>query len=291
NAATSATSGYLCEQYLYSDSVSDDDNDLHTDQDDAPNLQSSDDSGFEIDQKLQVGGVSRSLEDLQKVANYVKAHPTYKFSVVQRRFRWIKQQCMIPRILSAVEKNGNFRQKYADISKAVLAKYKDARRQLHPVHDTDLKKWAVDAARAIGIKFTASSYWIFKFKRQHRISSRKVTTRCTRRQLGTAEAIAQSAITFRAKVLEEAPKYQNNHIFNNDQSGFNYEMASTRTLSNTGEKDTVLVINSHNKCTHSYTIQPLIDYDGNTRGKLYVCLQEKDGRMGPQVEKTYFRAP
>src|SRR6185437_1153452 len=103
--------------------------------------------------------------------------------------------------------------------------------------------------------------------------------------------IAQSAITFRAKVLEEAPKYQNNHIFNSDQSGFNYEMASTRTLSNTGEKDTMLVIKSHNKGTHSYTIQPLIDYEGNNRGKLYVCLQEKDGRMGPQVEKTYFRAP
>ena len=183
NAATSSTSGHLCEQYLQSDSGSDDDNDLHTDQDDAPNLQSSDDSDFEIDQKLQVGGVSRSLEDLQKVADYVKAHPTYKFSVVQRRFRWIKQQCMIPRILSAVEKNGNFRQKYADISKAVLAKYKDARRQLHPVHDTDLKKWAVDAARAIGIKFTASSYWIFKFKRQHRTSinlkgNRKLSGQC-----------------------------------------------------------------------------------------------------------------
>ena len=76
NAATSSTSGHLCEQYLQSDSGSDDDNDLHTDQDDAPNLQSSDDSDFEIDQKLQVGGVLRSLEDLQKVADYVKAHPT-----------------------------------------------------------------------------------------------------------------------------------------------------------------------------------------------------------------------
>ena len=31
NAATSSTSGHLCEQYLQSDSGSDDDNDLHTD--------------------------------------------------------------------------------------------------------------------------------------------------------------------------------------------------------------------------------------------------------------------
>jgi hypothetical protein len=50
-------------------------------------------------------------------------------------------------------------------------------------------------------------------------------------------------------------------------------------------------IASTSRCTHSYNVQPLLDYTGQLRGKLYVCLQETGGKMGPAVKASYYRAP
>lgn len=175
----------------------------------------------------------------------------------------------------------------------VLHKFEEARANILPVHDKNLKKWALQCAKKIGLdlaKFKASHWWLSKLKRKYKISSRKVTKLLTKHQAENSEALDKAAEDFRAAVLEESVNYPPDLIFNSDQSGFTYELHSSRTLSKTGEKVTFLKIRSHNKCTHSYTIMPILDYNGKLRGKLYICLQEPKGRMGPQVEPTYFRA-
>ena len=70
--------------------------------------------------------------------------------------------------------------------------------------------------------------------------------------------------------------FQSN-IYNTDQSGFNYEMHSGRTLDFKGVKDVSSLIQSSSALTHSYTIQPLIKIDGTLHERLLVCLQEKNG--------------
>ncbi|CAF1391547.1 unnamed protein product [Rotaria sordida] len=67
-------------------------------------------------------------------------------------------------------------------------------------------------------------------------------------------------------------------------------MHSTRTLSYVGEKATLSAVRSKNKITHRYTLQPAINLAGQIVGPVFVCLQEKDGRMGERVRKNLFHA-
>ena len=75
-------------------------------------------------------------------------------------------------------------------------------------------------------------------------------------------------------------------IVNSDQSGFNYELHSSRILNTIGEKDIVCSINSLNALFHSYTIQPILNFNGNFIGKRLLVLQEPNGSFGVNVKKT-----
>jgi len=76
-----------------------------------------------------------------------------------------------------------------------------------------------------------------------------------------------------------------NFSLNLDQTVFNYEIPTTRTLSLCGEKDTLLSVQSVHACTHSLTIQPTISLSGRCVGKLLICLQESSDNFGPLVQR------
>jgi hypothetical protein len=86
--------------------------------------------------------------------------------------------------------------------------------------------------------------------------------------------------------INQFKNYENNHILNTDQYGFCYELYSNRTLSEFGEKNTVVCADSLNAISHSYTIQPLISFEGKLIGKLYICLQASKDMFGPNVLKN-----
>lgn len=71
--------------------------------------------------------------------------------------------------------------------------------------------------------------------------------------------------------------------------GFNKEMHSTRTLSDTNEKTTFLAVKSMNNCTHSYTVQPTITSDGKLFKTFLICLHEPTGKIGSNVK--FYRPP
>jgi len=77
------------------------------------------------------------------------------------------------------------------------------------------------------------------------------------------------------------------NVFNSDQSGFNLEMHTGRTLSFKGQQKIETLTQSTNSMTHSYTIQPLISASGSLLSPLLIILQEKDGKFGPQVESNF----
>ena len=74
-------------------------------------------------------------------------------------------------------------------------------------------------------------------------------------------------------------------IWNTDQSGFEYEMTSARTISIKGEKETLALVQNKNATTHSYSIQAFINSNGYCAKKLFIVLQEKGGKFGPLVKE------
>ena len=54
--------------------------------------------------------------------------------------------------------------------------FERARENALPVHDIDLRRWALKKAMDESLhNFVASSYWLYLFKTKHNIISRKVT--------------------------------------------------------------------------------------------------------------------
>jgi hypothetical protein len=94
---------------------------------------------------------------------------------------------------------------------------------------------------------------------------------------------------FNEVVKSKFKDYSEDQIFNSDQSGFNFEMASNRTLYEVGEKHSSVLMASSSALTHSYTVQPMISLSGDIVVSLLICLQETEGKFGPIVEKGLFR--
>jgi hypothetical protein len=68
--------------------------------------------------------------------------------------------------------------------------------------------------------------------------------------------------------------------------GCNYEFHSLRTLTDMGERTTVLTVKALYDCTHSYIVMPVLQKDGSIFPKILICFQEKDGKFGPIVSKS-----
>jgi hypothetical protein len=163
-----------------------------------------------------------------------------------------------------------------------------ARQNGATVHDSTLRGWALNKARELNFDtFKSSHYWLNKFKRIHRISSRKIVKFISTRQQKNLEEIENSALDLMLDYHENVKeKFDPFEIFNTGQSGFQYFLHTNRTLSFTNERSTSAIIQNLNSRTHSYTIQPLLNMDGRLVGKLYVNLKEIANEFGPRVREN-----
>lgn len=164
-----------------------------------------------------------------------------------------------------------------------------------PVHDTDLQKWALSKATEFTNfrqTFTASKKWLATFKGAHQIKSRKITKLVKKRDSVSQEKLLKRAEDFRKVIQDLETSYEPSEIWNTDQIGFQYEYISKRTLSFRGEKYTFgSAFSPKNKLTHSYTVQYIINANGDIVGDVFVCLQEPTGRLGDKVQDNIFLAP
>ena len=72
-----------------------------------------------------------------------------------------------------VEQSGTKKEKIDSLNDYAYNNFERARDLLCPVHDLDLKCWAIRKARMISLHdFVASDHWILNFK--HNICSRKI---------------------------------------------------------------------------------------------------------------------
>src|SRR5205814_5853094 len=114
----------------------------------------------------------------------------------------------------------------------------------------------------MSFNFKASNSWLFRLKQKFKIVSRKVTKIVSTDYSTDYLNILKNANDFLLKAKDEIKKFPLDCVINTDQMGINYEIASSRTLSNQGEKQIICAVNSINATTHSYTIQPLISMQG-----------------------------
>jgi hypothetical protein len=231
---------------------------------------------------LDIDGVQFDLEYANKVLDFVKEHPKYKFTSINHLFNRVRHPIYLDRYRKYVNNAGIRLKKLISIKDFVFEKFLKARECKLPVHDIDLKRWAVAKATELQFpEFLACDTWIYSFKSDFNIVSRKITKLVTTKdcQIDTYSQ-SQEFLKEARELLSRVPP---SCVINTDQSGFYYEFYSKRTLSHSGEKSTSVVVSSMQSVSHSYTIQPVITLDGKLLPKFLTCLQEREDHFGPNV--------
>jgi hypothetical protein len=173
---------------------------------------------------------------------------------------------------------------------AVYERYQEKRAFRIAVHDRDLRRWAIQEARQLTLTgFKASPSWLYDFKVNHSVVSRKILRFVSPRMVIEESVIEQSAVDFVREVKALMAAHPKHDVFNADQSGFEKELHSGRTLETRGAKQVEAIVQSINATTHSYSIMPTISASGRLKSPLFIVLQEKNGRFPETV--PIFQAP
>lgn len=260
------------------------------------------DDDFEIDSDITENICKKAKIDVdidneykRKAVEFWRSGNTkpVSFKRVQHNFKKVDNLQSLYRWEEQLKAGGTRKEKLLQISKYVLEQFKSASDKALPIHDTDLKRWALQAREEIDLSrdsFSASAKWIFNFKVNHGIVSRKINKFITKKQVATADKVLQESKEFVSKIRNELLLIGESNIYNSDQSGFNLETHAGRTLSYKGSLKVECLAQSLNSLTHSYTMQPIISADGQLKSPLLIVLQEPNGKFGPIVEKSLYRA-
>ncbi|XP_076180640.1 uncharacterized protein LOC143153404 [Ptiloglossa arizonensis] len=209
---------------------------------------------------------------------------------VQHKFRKVKSVKQLYQWEETLARGGTRREKILSIVKYVLDKFQAAMNQGSFVHDMDIKQWALEAKEDVDLPtFKAGHTWIMNFKKAHNIVSRKVTKFISRSTQRDKQQLQLTSTDFVNRVKPYIAMYNPNNVYNADESGFNLEIHSGRTLSYRGRKTIEASVQSVSSTTHSYTILPTISASGHLLSPLFMVLKETSGEFGPRVEESLFR--
>lgn len=227
----------------------------------------------------------------QKAVEFWRSGKTFK--IVQHRYRKVTKRELLYKWEAQIAEGGTRNEKLLQISKHVLDQFQNALDKSVPIHDLDIKRWALKARDNCNLSrhlFTASSKWIHNFKIRHRIVSRKINKFVTQGQITNKEQLREKANEFLQNVKSKILLVGEDNVYNSDRSGFNLEMHGGRTLSFIGTSKVESLVQSLNSLTHSYTIQPIVSASGHLMSPLLIVLKEKDGKFGPKIEKNLYKA-
>ncbi|CAF3482479.1 unnamed protein product [Rotaria sp. Silwood2] len=150
------------------------DEEMTSDEGDNDNLHDNDE--YDEYEKENIVHEQFSLEYMKRVIKFYdeKDEKTGKrkhsFLSVKRHFKQVKHKNYILRFQKYIETQGTKRQKLDQNSSFVYQSFQNARQQLLPVHDIDIKAWALKKASELGDHiFVASDHWVYDFKRHHNI--------------------------------------------------------------------------------------------------------------------------
>jgi len=123
-----------------------------------------------------------TLEEMENIIEWVDEHPNARFATISNRFKNIKSMIYITRFREYIENNGTRYEKLKQIKEFMFDQFYLKRAiEKEAVHDADLELYAIQKARELNWdEFKASKSFINTFKRENRISSRRVNKVITR---------------------------------------------------------------------------------------------------------------
>jgi hypothetical protein len=130
-------------------------------------------TGSGVDEETHaVGDHSYPYQTMREIVQFAN---TDQFSSVKRRYRLIRDKKQSRIIKKYVKQQGTKRQKLKQLDCFVLNEFNQARSKCLPIHDRDLRRFAIRKVREMNfLNFVASSFWVLNFKCHH-ITSQKVT--------------------------------------------------------------------------------------------------------------------
>ena len=209
------------------------------------------------------GGKPKTLKTIQHTYTFVHS--------MQQLADWKHQ----------IDKGGSREDILMTIRETTFQKFLETTREGIDIHDSDIQIWAAEVSAELAnvYPFEASSRWVQKFKKQYGITSRKITAYVSQMSFQDSDKVKQSADNFvrKIKLLMQERNIQSDHVFNFDQSGFNYEMTRNRTLAMRNAKNVIKSVQAKHATTHSYTIMCPLSMSGILGKKMMVVYQEKMG--------------
>ena len=198
-----------------------------------------------------------------------------KFSSVSSKFIRCRSESTLRDWDKEVLIGGGKLGKLKQVSKYVLDRFHEARNSNFAVSDHDLAQWAHERSQTLSVpNFQVDDTWVDRFKKRNKLASRMITKVVSKNYNTEKKDIEKVAGEFvklmRRKYGDKDPSL----LMNTDQSGFQREIHSHRTISVKGERHILGVAGNINATTHSYTIQPLITADGKFQSPMLVVLQE-----------------
>ena len=153
------------------------------------------------------------------------------------------------------------------------------------IHDRTIRNWAIQVKSKIDPQwsFKASQTWVDNFKARNRIVSRAITHRVGKSSYAKAqqENLEREAEEFVARVKEDiiARRLAPSQVLNTDQSRFDKEVHSGRTLRFRGVKHVTGAVGSLSATRQSYCIMPIVTMEGKLLPLLYVLVSEQSGQF------------
>ncbi|CAO4384878.1 unnamed protein product [Caenorhabditis nigoni] len=223
--------------------------------------------------------------------NGTRMRPT--LNTMTKLFRFIKDHNHLQKLRDYESTNNIKYNRAANLKFISTELEKDVKKHLEDgkiLHDATLRFLITDIINRnkISIKFEASNEWLWKWKKGFGLSSRKITKIVANVRHQNKDQIEKTSKLFVEETNKLMTSYPTSNIFNADQSGFQLEMHTGRTLAIKGSQHVHCVVQNVSSTTHSYTVMPLIAADGTLHPQLFVTLKEKNGKF---PKKGHFKAP
>ena len=108
------------------------------------------------------------------------------------------------------------------------------------------------------IRFQDSNHWLLKFKKSHRIVSRKINKFVTKQSTENKNDLHNKEINFVKDIKQLMNQVSADNTYNSDESGFQLEMHSDRRLATEKERKAQYLVHSNIIDVGSITISSTV---------------------------------
>ncbi|EGT56911.1 hypothetical protein CAEBREN_12031 [Caenorhabditis brenneri] len=230
-----------------------------------------------------------SKEEVDKAIKYYRepAKGSRTPKTMSTRFRWLTLPSHLQKLREIEEAGPNYRGDRCRLLQILSDRlFEEVKKRFDmgiTLHDNSLHTLAIEINRNETMiqNFLASSNWISRWKKSHRIVSRKITRFVTRKCLINKGQIENTAKKFVEVCRREMSLFSPSMIFNGDQTGVQKELHGARALAIMGEQDIERIAQAKSSLTHSFTFLPMLFADGTMGPKAYMVIGETTGAFPP----------